>query len=112
MTEHIDIPLDVIDTLIMNTLAGKNAEVVGGLNAIRDLLRNPEVRSIFEINSASLIHHQMNRITELENAAEQFANDIMSNRDLARPVIFVVPFREWMKDSKRYYAEKVKGLVE
>jgi hypothetical protein len=110
MTEHIDIPLDVIEGLITNAMAGKNTEVIGALIAIRDLILDPSVRSIFEINSASLLHHQANRIIELENAAERFAKDVMDN-SFSEIGIYTSLFREWMSDSKTRYIELTKDLV-
>lgn len=112
MTEHIDIPIDIIETLITQTVAGKHFEVVGGLNAIRDLIRDPEIRSIFEINSASLIHHQANRIAELESAYELFANDVDSDAEKRTVKEIVSSWRQWSKDSKERYNERVKDLVQ
>lgn len=91
----------------MQTLAGKTTEVMGGLKAISDLLKNPDIHSRFEMNAAMLINLQVERITELENAAENFSKDVVSNSDIDL-VLFVRSFNEWMKSSKERYAEKVK----
>lgn len=110
MSEHIDIPLEVVDNILGNVMAGKTKEAMDGLRAIRDLLRNPDIRSIFEINATVLINHQHLRIAELENAADRFAKDVVSHAD-SDPVLFCRPFFEWMKDSKAQYLEKVKDLI-
>jgi hypothetical protein len=109
MTEHIDVPLEVIEDLMKRVTAGEKTEVLGILLAIRGLLVDPNVRSIFGINSASLIHHQMNRIEELEKAVQKFYNDIHYSPDLVEE--FGRAFSEWMINSKAQYVELTKDLV-
>lgn len=112
MTEHIDIPLETIDALLANQLAGKYNEVMGGLMAIHDLLRNPNVQSNFEMNSTMLIHHQMNRIAELESAAELLANDVDSDAEKRTVKEIVTSWQQWAKDSNARYQERIKDLVQ
>lgn len=109
MSAHIDIPLDVIDTMIMRLMAGDTSYVLGSLRSIHELQRDPEVRSNFEINATSLVRHQINRIEELENAAKQFEHDIATTSDIAAG--FRQNFREWLVSSKDSHNELVGDLV-
>jgi hypothetical protein len=113
LTEHIDIPIAVVDELIMNVAAGKNSEVLGALTSIRDALRNPDVRSIFEINALTLIHHQTNRIAELEETTEGFLTAIVEANDGHQydNSFTTDNFREWLTTSKAAFEERIKGLV-
>jgi hypothetical protein len=110
VTEHIDIPLESVDYLIGSMLAGKHSEVLGGLTAIRKLLRDPNIRSEFEINSTVLIHHQMNRITELENGAAAFLRDVNVGKPSSHDG-FCEAFQEWLDTTKKDYDERVKDLL-
>jgi hypothetical protein len=108
MTSHIDIPLEVIEDLMKKVTAGETNAATSVLLAIRGLMVDPNVRSIFEINAASLIHFQTERIKELEKAADLFERDMMSGKLRFE---FCKAFREWMTNSKSEYHELVKDLT-
>lgn len=107
MTRHADIPLEVIDTLLLKLVAKDYDQVIGGLQAVRNVLLDPNVASQFEINATILIGHQMNRIIELENAADRFADDIAAGNSEE----FLPIFREWLVESNSRYVEQVKEFV-